>query len=129
REDPVVVFDTLFEVISKVLDFIPEWRKKNEEKADYILTTFYTALNETNIYANNMLTKPRDERFEEQLSRLWLKAAMAVRRVDGQLGQECVDFARYWGMPSLNVKHYAIKHKPEIEAGFQKLRELMRTLA
>ena len=117
------------ELIAKVLELIPRWWKDNQDKADQVLAALYTALNETIIYANRLTNQDRNQESEEQLSRLWFKAAMALRRVDAEFAEKCLVFGEYWASPTEGVVNYAIKHKAEVEDTFRKLRELMRNMA
>jgi hypothetical protein len=105
----------MIKLIAKVFEVIPRWWKDSQEKADQVLAALYTALNETIIYANRLVKQERSYELEEQLSRLWFKAAMAVRRVDAEFAEKCLVFGEYWASPSEGVVNYAIKHKDEIE--------------
>jgi hypothetical protein len=120
---------SVIELIVRVFEIIPVWVKDHKEKADQVLAALYTALNETIIYANRLPNQERNYESEEQLSRLWFKAAMAVRRVDGEFAEKCLVFGEYWAGPTEGVVNYAIKHKCEVEEAFKKLRELMRSMA
>ena len=115
-------------LIVKAFEMVPTWRQTNREQADQILAALCTALNETILYAERIKRRDRDDDAEEDLSRLWFKAAMAVRRVDAQLAETCITHGRYWGNPSVQVMDYAIKHKVEVDEAFRKLSELMRKM-
>lgn len=119
----------MIEAIAKVLDALRGALREGEEKADQALAAIYTALNETRIYAGRLNRTARKYEDEEQLSRLWLKAAIAVRRYDENLAEACLLNGTYWASPTIGVTQYAEKHGAELEKLFESVRELMKELA
>lgn len=119
----------MIEAIVKILDALRGALREGEEKADQALAAIYTALNETRIYATRLNRKDRQHEDEEQLSRLWLKAVIAVRRYDEDLAETCLLNGTYWASPTIGVTQYAEKHGAELEELFERVRGLMKELA
>lgn len=117
------------ETVAKVIEAVLNRGDKAKANADESLTALYTALNETLLYAGHLPKTGRDQNEEDQLSRIWFKAAMAIRRYDVELADSCLVHGEYWAYPSEGVVDYALKHKEEMDEVFGKLRQLMREMA
>ncbi len=81
-----------------------QWQTEREDKEkefqDSALTAIYTAAFETKIYLEEQeRTRKRNRDTEEELVRLWAKAAVPVRRFDADLADRCLLKADSWVNP------------------------------
>jgi hypothetical protein len=91
-------------VVERVFQLIPtlsELKKDKREVADAAIKGISEALTETSIYVEHISKggEPDNDK-EEDLARLWAKAAITLRHIDRQLAEVCEDKSRYWISPS-----------------------------
>jgi len=76
---------------------LSEWLQSAQARENYAKDLFLDALTETNIYLGRLKNpNARDRMIEEKLSRLWTKAAAAVREFDEDVYQRCIAKACSW---------------------------------
>lgn len=81
-----------------------QWQTEREDKEkefqDSALAAIYTAAFETKIYLEEQeRARERNRDTEEELVRLWAKAAVPVRRFDADLAERCLLKADLWVNP------------------------------
>jgi hypothetical protein len=101
--------------------FVADWFKTDGERKrerlkseDDALSALYAAVNETRLYIHSLdptryvgaskskmidAARKRSRETEEKLSRLWMHAAVKLRRVDADLADRCYVKAEYWVTP------------------------------
>ena len=75
-----------------------ETRTKERSEA---IAALIKALNETRIHFGTQRTKRKRNRpREEEISRLWIDAAVKVRPIDDELANRCESKGRFWADPA-----------------------------
>jgi len=90
-------------VVDKVFEIIPalsELRSTQRELADEAITRISDALTETSIYVTHIGDGGEpDTARQEELARLWARAAIPIRHIDQELSDICENKSRYWINP------------------------------
>jgi hypothetical protein len=83
-----------------LLDYFAKGRQIRSAKKDQALTALYAAATETKLYLEKLNDNGRrNRRTEEQLVRLWSRAAIPVRHFDRALADRCLAKSQYWISP------------------------------
>ena len=81
----------MLEGLKTLLDYFRDERHRREDKADEALAAIYAAANETKLYIQKAQRSGKSDRQrEEELSRLWTKAAVPIRNFDRDLADRCL---------------------------------------
>lgn len=87
--------------LGKLMDTVRRTGSKRTQRQDQALTLIYAAANETRLYIEQAeASKKRDRPREQQLVRLWTRAALPVRHIDPHLADRCLLKADLWINPS-----------------------------
>ena len=112
--------------LSKLLDYFSQERHRREDRVDQALLCIYAAANETKLYLAQLeKTGRRIRKREEELARLWGKAAIPVRRFDADLANRCLLKSQYWVSPDKWKADEVTEKKIGIDAVYEKTRELL----
>jgi hypothetical protein len=112
--------------LSKLLDFFSRERHRRDDQVDQALVCIYAAANETKLYLAQLeKTSRRVRKREEELARLWSKAAVPVRRFDADLANRCLLKSQYWVSPEKWKADDVTEKKIGIDAVYEKARELL----
>lgn len=94
----------LFNVFGTVLDWLKtatNYRQTRDDRCDAALLAVYAAACETKSYVATLKTRRRqDQDRERQLSELWYKAAVKIRRINPDLARRCLLKSDYWADPT-----------------------------
>lgn len=86
--------------LNALLDTLQRERHHRDGEADAALAALYAATTETLIYLERLEAgKRRNRAIEEELARLWSKAAIPVRRLNADLADRLLLKSRYWLSP------------------------------
>ena len=112
--------------LGKLLDYFSRERHRRDDQMDSALAAIYAAANETKIYLARLeKTGRRKRKREEELARLWSKAAVPVRRFDADLADRCLLKSQYWVSPDRWNADDVTEKKIGIDAIYEKARELL----
>src|SRR5687768_3935007 len=91
----------MIEGLKTLLDYFRDERHRREDKADEALAGIYAAANETKLYIKKaQRTGKSDRKKEEELARLWTKAAVPIRHFNHDLADRCLLKGEYWVDPA-----------------------------
>ncbi|EHH1111135.1 hypothetical protein J7H87_004359 [Vibrio parahaemolyticus] len=94
------MLDYIADKFTDVLGLIQNHVNTKRELKDNALNVICDALNGTKVYYANMERGlPRDIDKENELSRLWARAAVPLRHFDEELAMICENKASYWLNP------------------------------
>lgn len=112
--------------LGKLLDYFSRERRRRDDQMDAALAAIYAAANETKIYLARLeKTGRRRRKHEEELARLWSKAAVPVRRFDRDLANQCLLRSQYWISPDRWDAGDITEKRVGIDAIYEKARELL----
>jgi hypothetical protein len=112
--------------LSKLLDYFSRERHRREDKMELALSAIFAAASETKIYLAGLeRTARRSRKKEEELSRLWSRAALAARRFDADLTDRCLMKSQYWVSPEKWGAEEVAEKRIGIDAVYEKARQLL----
>lgn len=112
--------------LNALLDYFSRERHRRDDQMDLALTAIYAAANETKLYLARLEeTKRRVRKQEEDLARLWSKAAVPVRRFDVDLAERCLLKSQYWVSPHRWRADEVTENRIAIDAVYERARELL----
>lgn len=86
--------------LNALLDTLQRERHHREDQADAALAALYAAATETRLYLAGLEGGARRRRkAEQELARLWSKAAVPIRRFDADLADRSLRKSEYWMSP------------------------------
>ena len=96
-----------------LLDHISTHRNVQREICDHALAALYMACTETKICIQRVQrTGTSNRQTEEELARLWSKAAVPLCHLDADLAKRCIDKSEYWlnpdGWSATDIAQYRI---------------------
>lgn len=92
---------TLFDVGVTIIKEMKSQNVVDEDKYDLALLSLYAATTETKNYISSITNvKKHDKEKELQLSELWNKAGVNLRRINNNLAYRCIVKADYWSNPN-----------------------------
>lgn len=89
----------IIEGLKTLLEYFAGERHRHSDQRDSALAALYSALNETKLYLREREDGRRDRQREEQLSRMWLAAAIPLRRFNEDLAVRCLEKSDFWVNP------------------------------
>jgi hypothetical protein len=112
--------------IKTLLNYFRDERHRREDGVDQALLAIYVATNETKLYVERVRRTGVSVRAtEEQLSRLWTKAAVPIRRFDRDLADRCLLKGEYWVNPSALTVEQINLFRLGLNEVFRDARELL----
>lgn len=112
--------------LSKLLDYYSKERHRREDQKELALNAIFAAASETRIYLAGLeRTGRRSRKKEEELSRLWSKAALAARRFDADFTDRCLLKSQYWVSPEKWRADDVTEKRIGIDAVYEKARQLL----
>jgi len=116
----------MIEGLKTLLAYFQDERHRSEDRADEALMAIYTAANETKLYIQEVQRtgKPNPEK-EADLSRLWTKASVPIRRFNVDLAERCLMKGQYWVDPSSWTVEKIVQFRIGIENVFKEAKELL----
>jgi hypothetical protein len=112
--------------LREVLAFFQKEREARNERHEKALLARYAAVNETRLYLKRATTGEMDRKTEEELSRMWTRAAVAVRRIDAKLADRCLKKSDYWVSPENWADQEVISLGIGIDEIFEESRRLLK---
>jgi hypothetical protein len=113
--------------LKALLEYFRDERHRREDKADDALAAIYAAANETKLYIQKtQRTGKSDRKEEEELSRLWTKAAVPIRYFDKDLADRCLLKGQYWIDPASWRVAEIVQFRIGIEEIFEEARALIQ---
>jgi len=114
------------ESIVAILEHLREERHYKEQKKEAALNAIHSALIETLLYVEKSSKGETDRTIEEDLSRLWTKAGLAVRHLDRELADRFLLKGRYWIESEKWSRKYILENRialKQVEVDIKKILE------
>ncbi len=112
--------------LSKLLDYFSQERHRREDRKELALSAIFAAASETRLYLAGLeRSGRRNRKKEEELSRLWTRAALAARRFDAEFTERCLMKSQYWESPEKWRAEEVTEKRIGIEAVYEKALQLL----
>ena len=120
----------MIEGLKTLLEYFRDERHRREDHADEALLAIYAAANETKLYIQDVQRtgKSKPDR-EEELSRLWTRAAVPIRRFNADLAERCLIKGDYWVNPSAWTVEQIAQFRIGLDDVFREAKKLLKQLA
>lgn len=128
RNSPFGMWEmTIIEGLKTLLEYFRDERHRREDRADEVLLAIYTAVNETKLYIQDVQRtgKSKPER-EADLSRLWTRAAVPIRRFNEDLADRCLMKGEYWVNPSAWTVERIAQFRIGLDDVFKEAKKLLK---
>jgi hypothetical protein len=113
--------------IKTLLDYFKNERLHRSDLRDAALMAICTSSTETLIYLSRLERgKQRDREAEEELARLWHKAAVPIRHFSVDLADRCLYKSEYWISPEEWTKDDVAKNRIGITRVRNEARALLK---
>lgn len=117
----------MIEGLKTLLEYFRDERHRREDHADEALMAIYMAANETKLYIQEVQrTGKSKQKREAELSRLWTRAAIPIRRFDADLASRCLIKGDYWTNPSAWTVEAIAQFRIGLDDVFREAKELLR---
>lgn len=101
-------------------------RHRDEDREDAALMAIYVAAQETRLYIDRLRRcQAPDREAEEELARLWQKAAVPIRHFDPDLAERCMGKADYWLNPEAWSEEDIRANRIEIDRVYRQARNML----